>query len=222
MSATGLIELVCPRCADPLPIVGEERIFACRGCATRWMAPESGSKGLIESVRTLVAPQQPLEEAAPLFYLPLWVIRVRTDEMGPVGERMPQEIRVPAFGLGRMPLVLQFARNLSRSPAVWHEWSGPELSIEPAELGASDAFSVAELVVLRHVEGWPGDDDLDVEIPLGSARLLDWPFTQRGMELIDLVAGLTLHSTALGPLQPADSRTCLIDLPQAVRTPAGE
>ena len=86
----------------------------------------------------------------------------------------------------------------------------------------SDAYSVAEMVVLRHVEGWPADDDLDAEIPLGSARLLDWPFTQRGLELIDLVAGLTLHSTALGPLQPADVRPLLNDAPLVAPTPTGE
>jgi hypothetical protein len=205
--STSLLALVCPHCGYGLPLHADERILVCPACARSWTSALGDTEPhLVAQARELVAPRQEMPAVGSIVLLPMWLLRVHTHAMGPAGARMAEEIRVPAVGLARMPLLLQFARNLTRSPAVATRWTGARAAPEPAELTAEDAFAVAELVALRHVEGWPPEGQEDVEIALGGARLVDWPCVLRGNELIELVGGLTVHRGIFGERVPADLR----------------
>lgn len=205
-----LIALNCPRCAVALDAVDERQVFVCTQCGgTVAVAP--GSDALAEVPRRLVRPTRRPSVTEPVVLVPMWSVSVRTAELGSTGDALPARVFVPAVGVARLPLLLQFARNLSRAPIDPRPWSEMEdVGVEPAEVSAEDAFVMAETVVLRHLEHWPSDDQLsDLEIPLGSASLLDWPCALRGSEVVDLVGGLSTHRSLVDAVGLHDRRAAL-------------
>ena len=188
-----LLALACPHCATALDVVSERQVFVCASCE-RTLSPRLDGRGFLEVPRQLARPAVRPAPGARIVLLPVWAVDVSTEDFGPVGSALPSVVRLPAVGVGRLATLLQFARNLTRAPAQPVAWDAVRVSREPAEVTAEDAFVLAETVVLRHLEHWPGDDALEsLEIPLGAARLLDWPCAVRGSEMIDLVAGLSVH-----------------------------
>ena len=186
-----LLALVCPACASALPAAPERRVLACRDCGRSWRIAD-GVDRLLPVPRAPVRPRHRPPDGAELLLLPVWRVKVRTEDLAEVAGRLPREVRIPAVGVQRLPLLVQFARNLSRAPLVLEEWEDVQVAVEAAELGAEDAFTLAETVVLRHVDGWPDDASLPtLEIPLSSAHLVDWPCARWRSELIDLVGGLS-------------------------------
>lgn len=186
-----LLALICPQCAAPLPSGAEHQVLVCTTCARTWSVPSDGDE-LVPLARTLVRPVHSVPAGAELVLLPVWAVRLRVEAISRAPRGLPVEIRLPALGVQRLPLLMAFARNLTRAPAAWREWEGVQAAVDPTELSAEDAFALAETIVLRHVEGWPDDASLpDLEIPFGGARLLDWPCARFGSELIELVAGLS-------------------------------
>jgi hypothetical protein len=204
-----LLALVCPRCAAPLPVGEELEVFVCKSCARNWfVSPDENL--LVPLERTLVRPLRSAPSGAAVVLLPVWAVRVRVQSIARAPRGLPVEVRVPAVGVRRLPLLLGFARNLTRAPEAWQAWEGGSLAVEPAELSAADAFALAEMIVLRHVDGWPGDAGLqDLEIPFGGARLLDWPCACFGGELLDLVAGLSTQRALIDGIQLSDHRDAL-------------
>ncbi len=205
-----LIALNCPRCAVALDAVDERCVFVCTRCG-RTLAVAPGSDALSEVPRRLVRPTRRPAVTEPVVLMPVWSVSVHVTEPPSVGDALPARVFVPAVGVARLPLLLQFARNLSRAPIDPQPWSGVDgVGLEPAEVSAEDAFVMAETVVLRHLEHWPSDDQLsDLEIPLGSASLLDWPCALRGSEVVDLVGGLSIHRSLLDAVGLRDRRDAL-------------
>lgn len=205
----GLLALVCPRCAAPLPAGAEREALVCGPCARTWSVSSDGD-ALVPLARTLVRPVHAIASGAEIVLLPVWAVRLRVDAIPRAPRGLPVEIRLPAVGVQRLPLLLAFARNLTRAPVVWQEWEGVEASVEPTELSSTDAFTLAETIVLRHVDGWPDDASLpDLEIPFGGARLLDWPCARFGSELLDLVAGLSTQRALVESSDLRDRRAAL-------------
>ncbi len=205
-----LIALNCPRCAVALDAVDERRVFVCAQCG-RALAVPPGSDTLTEVPRQLLRPTRRPDITDPVVLMPVWSVSVHTAELGTVGDALPSRVFVPGVGVARLPLLLQFARNLSRAPIDPRPWSGVDgIGVEPAEVSAEDAFVMAETVVLRHLEHWPSDERLeDLEIPLGSASLLDWPCVLRGSEVVDLVGGLSIHRSLVETVGLRDRRDAL-------------
>ena len=126
---------------------------------------------------------------------PLWCVAVHREQMGDVSERMADEIRIPANGIARMPVLVAAARRLTRAAAPREEWPGIDPPVDPAEMDVETAFAIAESVALRHVNGWPAEHEVEsVHIPLGGARLVDWPCAELRGELLELVGGLALSA----------------------------
>ena len=204
-----LLALICPQCSDALPAVRERRVLVCERCARTWAVPEEGER-LAPLVRTLVRPECRIPDAAEVVLLPVWLVRLHVESMAQAPPALPTEIRVPAVGVQRLPLLLHFARNLTRCPVTWQEWEGVEVALEPAELTAADAFALAETVVLRHVDGWPDDASLaQLQLPFGAARLVDWPCARIGSELIELVGGLSTQRALVDAADLRDRRDAL-------------
>ena len=216
-----LMELVCPRCSRGLQPRSGQRIHACSNCGSSW-EPVFGS-GLVPVARELVRPCFRPEAGARLILLPVWCITVRTDALPMVADRMAPEIRVPANGVRRLPLLVEVARRLTRAGTVREAWSGVGYESESAEMDVETAFAVAESVALRHVPGWPRADDVDkVEIPLGSARLVDWPCTEVGTDLVELVGGLSIAPALVEDASPRDQQGPLAGPIAALELPSGE
>ena len=217
-----LVALACPDCGTSLDVAAEARVLPCHGCRHSFaLASDAGR--LVRVPRTLVRPRQVADARAAIVLLPVWSVSVDTGALGGVGAALPEVVRLPAVGVARMPLLMQFARNLTRAPAVVEEWSGgPEVVPERAEIPVEDAFTLAETVVLRHLEHWPPDEVLStLEIPLGSARLLDWPCAVLGGELIELVAGLSIHRSLVEQVPMEDRRAALAPAMEAIAPPPG-
>lgn len=199
-----LLVLACPHCGTGLDVTAERRVHVCGDCQ-RTLTPRFDGQGFVEIDRRPVRPCLRPATGARLVLLPVWSVEVDTTVFGAVGAALPSEVRIPAVGVGRLSILLQFARNLTRAPVGVAPWAGVELSPEPAEVAAEDAFVLAETVVLRHLDHWPGDDALEsLEIPLGAVHLLDWPCAIRGGEVIELVAGLSVHRALLEEVDLVD------------------
>ena len=225
-----LIALNCPACAVALGAADERCLFVCEGCG-RTLAVSPSADGLAVVPRRTIRPTRRPAITEPVVLLPVWSVTVQTEDLGGVGEALPRRVFVPAVGVARLPLLLQFARNLTRAPLEPLEWDGVAgVPVEPAEVAAEDAFVMAETVVLRHLDHWPSDERLvDLEVPLGSAGLLDWPCALRGSELVELVGGLSIHRSLVEAVGLRDRRAVLsaalerVDDDPAIRTagPAG-
>ena len=188
-----LVELLCPRCGHGMPPKPGQSIHACPSCSASWEAVSG--KGLIPVPRLLVKPRIAPPEGSRLVLLPVWCVTVHREQMGEVADRMAAEIRVPANGIARMPVLVQAARRLTRAAAPREDWAGVEPPVDPAEMDVETAFAVAESVALRHVSGWPAEHEVEtVRIPLGGARLVDWPCAEIRGELFELVGGLALST----------------------------
>lgn len=204
-----LLALTCPVCADALPAGRDQRVLVCARCARTWAVPDEGDR-LVPQVRTLVRPQCSVPEAAEIVLLPMWLVHLHVESMPRAPRAMASEIRIPAVGMQRLPLLLHFARNLTRAPLEWQQWENVDVPVEPAEVTAADAYALAETVVLRHVEGWPDDASLaQLQIPLGAARLVDWPCARLGSELIELVGGLSTQRALADAAGLRDRRAAL-------------
>lgn len=199
-----LLALACPHCATALDDAPERRVFTCTTCA-RTLTPRLDGRGLLEVPRQLIRPQRRPDDGARLVLLPVWSVTVHTEALGPVGAALPSRVRVPAVGVERLQTLLQFARNLTRAPVDPAAWEGVDVRGEGAEVTAEDALVMAETVVLRHLDAWPSDDQLaTLEIPMGAARLLDWPCAIRGSEMIELVGGLSIHRSLVENVELRD------------------
>lgn len=203
-----LVELICPDCAASMPPRPGQAIHACASCGASWEAV--AGHGLARVPRQLACPNVAPGARGTLHLLPVWCVAVHRDRLPGVGERMAAEIRVPATGIGRLALLVESARRLTRAAAPVREWTGVEAVGEGAEIDAETAFAVAEAVALRHVPGWPADEAVEtVELPLGGARLVDWPCVAEGSELVELVGGLALPGALFGAGAPRDQRPVL-------------
>lgn len=199
-----LLVLACPHCGSGFDVTAECRVHVCGDCR-RTLAPRLDGRGFVEIPRETVRPRLRPATGARIVLLPVWVVGVDTSGFGPVGAALPDEVRIPAVGVARLSILLQFARNLTRAPAASLPWSGVDVAPERAEVAAEDAYVLAETVVLRHLDHWPGDDALEsLEVPLGAVRLVDWPCAVRGGEVIELVAGLSVHRALLEGVELAD------------------
>jgi len=135
---------------------------------------------------------------------------VHREKLPEIFERMAEEIRVPATGIARMPLLVSSARLLTRAASPRTDWSGIEALVDPAEIDAETAFAVAESVALRHVPGWPTEQEVEsISIPLGGAILVDWPCAVEGSDLVDLVGGLSLPVALLENMSPREQQVTL-------------
>jgi hypothetical protein len=203
-----LVELLCPKCGcglDPRP---GQCIHACRDCGSSWEAIPS--HGLVPVPRGLVRPRIAPSPDTSLILLPVWCIKVHREKLPDVADRMAEEIRVPATGLARLPLLVGSARRLTRAASTRADWSGIEALVDPAEIDAETAFAVAESVALRHVPGWPKEQDVEsVSIPLGGANLVDWPCAVEGSDLVELVGGLSLPVALVENMRPREQQATL-------------
>jgi hypothetical protein len=138
-------------------------------------------------------------------------VRPDREHLGAVGRRLPRHVCVPAIGLERGVLLLHFARNLSRaSPDIEDLSSARDLHPEPGDVGLEDALHLAELVGLRHIDGWPPAEDAEqLEIPLAEVALVDWPCQLRGGDLVDLVSGIAAPAALLGDFSLRDQGPAL-------------
>ena len=203
-----LVELLCPRCARGMAPRTGQLIHACPNCHSSWEAVSG--QGLIPVARSIVRPRIAPVAGSKLALVPVWCVAVHREEMGDVADRMAAEIRIPANGIARMPLLVAAARRLTRAAAPREDWEGIEAPVDPAEMDAETAFAIAESVALRHVDGWPSESEVEtVEIPLGSARLVDWPCAQAGAELVELVGGLSLSPGLVENMGSQDQRGAL-------------
>lgn len=203
-----LVELICPACARSLSPGPGQRIHACRDCGRSWEAV--AGRGLLAVERALIRPRIAPSTEAPLHLVPVWCIAVHREELGEVARRMAAEIRVPATGIARLPLLVECARRLTRAAAPWEPWPDLQVVADPAEIDAETAFAIAEAVALRHVPGWPRDAEVEsVRIPLGGARLVDWPCAVEGSDLVELVGGLSLSRALVEQVEPRDQRAAL-------------
>ncbi len=214
-----LVELICPKCGlglDPRPA---QCIHACRSCGSSWEAVPA--RGLVAVRRTIVRPRIAPPRGASVILFPIWCIKVHCEKLPEVGHRMAAEIRVPATGLARMPLLVKSARRLTRAASPRTDWSGIDALVDPAEIDAETAFAVAESVALRHVPGWPEETEVEtITIPLGGAALMDWPCAVEGTDLVELVGGLSLPLALVENIRPREQRAALapailgLDLPR--------
>ncbi len=203
-----LVELICPRCGKGLAPRQGQVIHACASCGASCEAV--AGQGLIPVVRQIVRPRIAPRSDASLVLMPVWCITVHRESLGEVADRMAAEIRVPATGIARMPLLVATARRLTSAAAPREVWDGVEAIVDPAEIDAETAFAIAESVALRHVTGWPRERDLEsVQIPLGGAQLLDWPCAVEGTDLVELVGGLSMPAALGENIGPRDQRAAL-------------
>jgi hypothetical protein len=176
-----------------MPPKAGQSIHACPACSASWEAVSG--KGLIPVPRLLVKPRMAPPRGARLVLVPVWCVTVHRHEMGEVADRMADEIRIPANGIARLPVLIEAARRLTRAAAPREDWTGVEPPVDPAEMDVETAFAVAEAVALRHVSGWPAEHEVEtVRIPLGGARLVDWPCAGHHGEIIELVGGLAFST----------------------------
>ena len=203
-----LVELICPKCGlglDPRP---GQRIHACRECGSSWEAVPG--RGLIPVPRAVVRPCIAPSRGASVILFPIWCVKVHCEKLPEVEDRMAAEIRVPATGIARMPLLVASARRLTRAASPRTDWSGIDTLVDPAEIDAETAFAVAESVALRHVPGWPNEQEVEsTVIPLGGAVLVDWPCAVEGSDLIELVGGLSLPAALVENIRPRDQHAGL-------------
>jgi hypothetical protein len=146
--------------------------------------------------------------------MPFWRLEIPAEVIRSSGDRLPREMRIPAVGLQRSPLLLRWADQLSRVREELGEstpWKRLELTPgpppEPAEIAAEDAYELAELLGLQMVKNWPPADELESwEIPFSSPQLIDWPCAQRHGELEDLIFGRAVSDTLLAERVFSDQR----------------
>lgn len=201
-----LLALICPQCSAALDVAPERRVLVCDTCAKTWTVPEEGDR-LAPTARTLVRPERVAPEGAEIVLLPMWLVSLHVESIPQAPPSLPTEVRIPAVGVRRLPVLLHFARNLTRAPLVWQPWEGAQAPVDPAELTPADAYALAETVVLRHVDGWPDDRMLAaLELPFGTARLVDWPCARIGSELIELVGGLSTQRALVDAADLRDRR----------------
>lgn len=213
-----LVELLCPRCGQGMPPRPGESIHACPACSASWEAV--AGQGLIPVPRLLIRPRMAPPEGGRLVLMPVWCVAVHRAEMGEVADRMAAEIRIPANGIARMPLLMAAARRLTRAAAPREEWTGMEAPLDPAEMDVETAFAIAESVALRHVSGWPAEHEVEsVRIPLGGARLVDWPCIELRGELVELVGGLALSSGLNDNMGSRDQQAALASAIQGLNLP---
>lgn len=220
-----LVELLCPTCGRGLGPRPGQVIHACRECGASWEAVEG--HGLVPVRREIVRPRIAPPSGASLILMPVWCITVHREQLPEVADRMTGEIRVPATGVSRMPLLVASARRLTRAASPREVLEGVDALVDPAEVDAETAFAVAEAVALRHVAGWPQERDVEsVRIPLGGALLVDWPCVVEGADLVELVGGLSIPAALGENIGPRDQRSVLgpaflgLDLPDRY-TPSG-
>jgi hypothetical protein len=203
-----LVELLCPRCGRGLDPRPRQRVHACAECHGSWEAVSG--QGLVPVPRSIVRPKIAPPWDARLVLLPVWCVTVHRERLGKISDRMAGEIRIPANGIARMPLLVAAARRMTRDASPCEDWTAMEAPVDPAEMDAETAFAVAEAVALRHVDGWPSQNEVEsVQIPLGSARLVDWPCANVGAELVELVGGLSLPEALVQNIGSRDQRSAL-------------
>lgn len=201
-----LIELICPTCGHGLAPRAGQIIHACKDCHASWEA--IAGRGLLPVARQIVRPRIAPPRGAQVVLVPVWCVALHRESLPEVADRMPAEIRVPATGIDRMPLLVECARRLTRAAAPREVWEGMEAPVDSAEIDAATAFAIAESVALRHVPGWPSDDQVaSTAIPLGSAQLVDWPCATEGPDLVELVGGLSMPAITDGV--PSAARSAL-------------
>ena len=203
-----LVELLCPKCGRGLDPRPGQCIHACRDCGSSWEAVPS--HGLIPVPRGLVRPCIAPSRGSSLILLPVWCIKVHREKLPEVSDRMAEEIRIPATGIARMSLLVSAARRLTRAASPRTDWSGIDPLVDPAEIDAETAFAVAESVALRHVPGWPKEQEVEsISIPLGSAILVDWPCSVEGSDLVELLGGLSLPVALVENMSPREQQASL-------------
>ena len=203
-----LVELICPKCGRGLDPRPGQCIHACRDCGSSWEAVPS--RGLIPVPRSIVRPCIAPPRGASVILFPIWCVKVHREKLPEVEDRMAGEIRVPATGIARMALLVASARRLTRAASPRTDWSGIDALVDPAEIDAETAFAVAESVALRHIPGWPKEQDVEsTTIPLGGAALMDWPCAVEGSDLVELVGGLSLPVALVENIRPRDQHATL-------------
>jgi len=124
---------------------------------------------------------------------------------------LPEKILVPATGRDAFGRLVDSARRLTRTRRDFQELPAPPGRPvplpPPAEMGVEEAYAVAEIVALGHLEGWPPDEEVaNWQAPFGSLRLVDWPCRQTPQQLIDLVFGLAVDPALVRGLPLTDAR----------------
>jgi len=196
---TDPVALRCPACGQALPTAPERRVFVCAECGGSSTVPPGDADRLVELRRSLLAPREGWPEG-PVVLVPVWVVPIRRSALDALGEAaLPAELRIPAVGVDRMPLLVAHAVHLSRAPVSSHALPPEGFVGEPAELSIADAFEIAELTAFSLARGWPAAGDEDrVEIPFGPPNLVDLPCRPTPTELVDLVYGLAMPRALLG------------------------
>jgi len=200
-----LIGLRCPECARDLPAHPEQRIFSC----TQGHGPfRLGGDRLWPMRARVVLPATEFPDQGEIVLLPVWVLPLA--EQFQERDRLPAQIRVPAIGLQRLPMVIDFARNLTRSPAPWEESDAGELAFDGASLEAADAMEIAELVALGLHAGWPADEVAQtLEIPFAEPRLVLLPSWRHAQRLQTLCGDVSCPSVLFDEHELADRRVAL-------------
>jgi predicted RNA-binding Zn-ribbon protein involved in translation (DUF1610 family) len=183
-----VLALRCPSCGEALPTRTQMRIWVCPSCATTSMASGRDGEGFQVLERTLVAPQEEFSREEKLYLFPVWSIN----------DRDQGDVRIPATGLERMPLLLSLAQRLTQAQSPWSVWNvARHLPRAGADLHVEEAFAMAELL-RRNAE-----DLVERAGPrFGGARLLDWPCVSRSSQLVELVGGRAASGRLLEGLQP--------------------
>ena len=182
-----LVALRCPHCGHALPVAPERRIFACEHGHGAFRAAEGRLWPL--SLRR-VLPRRPLPPEGDLVLLPLWLLQVDATSQRAGG--LPAELRLPAIGVQRLPLVLDLARNLTKHQAPWIEDDAHGLAFDGAELDVDDAQAIAELVALGLRPGWPPDGEVEAfRLAATAARLVLLPAWRHAGRLEELVGGVS-------------------------------
>jgi hypothetical protein len=143
--------------------------------------------------------------------VPIWVFPL-DDEAA--GRGLPREIRVPALGRRAYGRLVAAAQRMSRDPVPLDLQLRPAEGSMPrppeAELSVEEAYAVAEVVALAHLQGWPPEPELEAwEPPLGPLRLVDLPCHESPSGLVELVQGMSVDGAALQALHTVDARGIL-------------
>lgn len=207
------LDLRCPRCGQALKASSGVRVYVCEACGATSTPPVSGGSGdekreLWIPPRRLIRPRQEIPPAGPIVLFPLWLIPLKIEA---ANSGLPERILIPATGRDAFGRLVESARRFSRARACLEEMEieGERLVPHPpqAQLGVEEAYAVAEIVALGHVEGWPADEEVaDWEAPLGPLRLVDLPCRQTSGELVDLVFGLAVDPSLTRELPRVDAR----------------
>ena len=200
-----LLSLRCPDCARELPARPDRRIFSCQ----RGHGPfRPGADRLWPMGARVVLPPSELPDDGEIVLLPVWVLPIADPLEG--GGRLPAQIRVPAVGLQRLPAVMDFARNLTRSPAIWDEAEATGLAFDGASIEAVEAMEVAELVALGLHPGWPPDSLAgDLEIRFARARLVLLPCWRHRQRLQALIGNVSCPAVLFEDEELVDRRAAL-------------